>query len=72
MPIRALPVRLTSVLPIALAVAMAGGPSDWHDDETPDGSRVCLGSLGMVFCVPPEQMPPSPPSAPTVPSVPTR
>jgi hypothetical protein len=74
MPIRVLPVRLSSVLLTAVALAVVAGPWVGHDDEyeSPSGSRVCLGSVGIVFCVPPDQMPPSPPSAPGLPSPPSR
>ena len=29
-----------------------------------DGSRVCVGTMKTVACVPPEQIPPSPPDVP--------
>jgi hypothetical protein len=70
MPIRTLSVRLCTV--VLTAVPLVAGPFARHDDDSPGGSRVCVGGVGMVFCVPPDQMPPSPPSAPTLPSPPSR
>ncbi len=36
----------------ALVAAVALGATAPHDDDD-NGSRVCLGSMGMVACVPP-------------------
>ncbi|MGH9042895.1 MAG: hypothetical protein ACRDZ3_21995 [Acidimicrobiia bacterium] len=36
---------------LVVAVALVGATSVTADDD--NGSRVCLGSMGMVACVPP-------------------
>jgi hypothetical protein len=58
-------VRLSAVCVTAALVVV---PFLGH--QPADGSRVCVGGLETVVCVPPDQVPPSPPSEPSPPPLP--
>jgi hypothetical protein len=68
MPVRSPSVRLRAS--VAAGALLAGA---WLASHPGDGDdrRACVGSLGTVVCVPPEEPPPAPPSEPNPPPLPS-
>ena len=71
MPVRSPSVRLRAIAAAGGLLALAGAGLAYHPGDG-DDRRACVGSLGTVVCVPPEEPPPAPPSEPTPPPLPSR
>ncbi len=68
MPVRSPSVRLSAIVTAATLLA---GPGLAYRPGDGDDRGVCVGSLGTVVCVPPEEPPPAPPSEPSPPPLPS-
>jgi hypothetical protein len=69
MPVRSPSDRLGVI--VTAGALLAGAGLAYHPGDG-DDRRACVGSLGTVVCVPPEEPPPAPPSEPTPSPLPSR